>query len=94
MKLIGWDYAHSHNTFLEAFGELGIMGLLILVWSIKNSIKNVYGVCKINKEAYLFVAILICLIFNGLAESYFFDAVLWLLLAICRNNFIEKKKLM
>lgn len=94
LKLIGWDYAHSHNTFLEAFGELGIMGLLILVWSIKNSIKNIYGVCKIHKEAYLFVAILICLIFNGLAESYFFDAVLWLLLAICRNNFIEKKKLM
>ena len=94
LKLIGWDYAHSHNTFLEAFGELGIMGLLILVWSIKNSIKNIYGVCKIYKEAYLFVAILICLIFNGLAESYFFDAVLWLLLAICRNNFIEKKKFM
>ena len=41
MSLIGWDYAHSHNTFLEAFGELGIMGLLILIWSIKKSLKNI-----------------------------------------------------
>lgn len=90
MSLIGWDYAHSHNTFLEAFGELGIMGLLILIWSIKKSLKNIYGVCKIYKEAYLFVAILICLLINGIAESYFFDAVLWLLLGICRNNYIEK----
>ena len=93
MSLIGWDYAHSHNTFLEAFGELGIMGLLILIWSIKKSLKNIYGVCKIYKEAYLFVTILICLLINGLAESYFFDAVLWLLLAICRNNFIEETEI-
>lgn len=90
MSLIGWDYAHSHNTFLEAFGELGIIGLLILIWSIKKSLKNIYGVCKIYQESYLLVAILICLLVNGLAESYFFDAVLWLLLAICRNNYIEK----
>lgn len=93
MSLIGWDYAHSHNTFLEAFGELGIMGLLILIWSIKKSLKNIYGVCKIYKEAYLFVAILICLLINGIAESYFFDAVLWLLLGICRNNYIEKTEI-
>lgn len=93
MSLIGWDYAHSHNTFLEAFGELGIMGLLILIWSIKKSLKNIYEVCKIYKEAYLFVAILICLLINGIAESYFFDAVLWLLLGICRNNYIEKTEI-
>ena len=94
MALIGWDYAHSHNTFLEAFGELGIMGLLILIWSIKKSLMNICEVCKVYKEAYLFVAILICLLINGLAESYFFDAVLWLLLAICRNNYTKKQKLL
>lgn len=90
MSLIGWDYTHSHNIFLEVFGELGVIGLFILIWSVKKSFKNIYGICKIHKEAYLFVTILISLLVNGLVESYFLDAVLWLLLAICRNNYIEK----
>lgn len=92
MSLTGWDYSHSHNIFLEAFGELGIVGLFILIWSIIKSLKNIYEICKKYKEAFLLVAILICLLINGLAESYFFNASLWLLLAVCRNNFVEKYK--
>ena len=34
---------------------------------------------------------LICLIINGFAESYFFDAILWLLLAISRNKYSDMK---
>lgn len=91
MVLTGWDYTHSHNTFLESFGELGIVGLILFIYCIKKSLKNIYGVCKVYKDAYLLMVMLICLLINGLAESYFFDAVLWLLLAVCRNNFIEKR---
>ena len=94
MSLIGWDYAHSHNTFLEAFAELGSIGLILLIWSVKNSLKNIYGVCQAYKNAYLIMAILICLLINGLAESYFFDAVLWILLAISRNNYVDRMEIM
>ena len=87
ISLIGWDYAHSHNTFLEAFGELGIIGVLTLVLIFKKSLKNIYATCKIYKNAYLFMAMIICLIINGFAESYFFDAILWLLVAISRNKY-------
>ena len=91
MSLIGWDYAHSHNTFLEAFGELGIIGVLTLFLIIKKSLKNIYSTCKTHKKAYLFIAMLICLIINGFAESYFFDAILWLLLAISRNKYRDMR---
>lgn len=91
ISLIGWDYAHSHNTFLEAFGELGIVGVLILALIFKKSLKNIYATCKIYKNAYLFMAMIICLIINGFAESYFFDAILWLLVAISRNKYRDIK---
>ena len=91
ISLIGWDYAHSHNTFLEAFGELGIIGVLTLVLIFKKALKNIYATCKIYKNAYLFMAMIICLIINGFAESYFFDAILWLLVAISRNKYRDIK---
>lgn len=91
ISLTGWDYTHSHNTFLESFGELGIMGLMLFIYCIKNSLNNIYNACQINKNVYLIIAMFVCLLINGLAESYFFDAVLWLLLAVCWNNFVEKK---
>ena len=91
LSLIHWDYTHSHNTFLESFGELGIGGLLILIICIIAGIKNLYTISKKYKEAYLLMAMLLCLLINGMAESYFFDAILWLLLAICCNNFVEKR---
>ena len=93
ISLTGWDYTHSHNTFLESFGELGIMGLMLFVYCIKKSLNNIYSTCQINSDGYLIVAMFICLLINGLAESYFFDAVLWLLLAVCWNNFMEKKEM-
>lgn len=91
ISLIGWDYAHSHNTFLEAFGELGIIGVLTLVLIFKKALKNICAICKIYKNAYLFMAMIICLIINGFAESYFFDAILWLLVAISRNKYRDIK---
>ena len=91
ISLIGWDYAHSHNTFLEAFGELGIIGVITLVLIFKKALKNIYATCKIYKNAYLFMAMIICLIINGFAESYFFDAILWLLVAISRNKYRDIK---
>ena len=37
------------------------------------------------------MAMIICLIINGFAESYFFDAILWLLVAISRNKYRDIK---
>lgn len=91
MSLIAWEYTHSHNTFLEAFGELGIIGLIALIVCVVKSINNLYKACANNKEGYVILAMLICLIINGFAESYFFDAILWLLLAVGRNKYDYSK---
>lgn len=89
MSLIGWDYTHSHNLLLESLGELGIGGLLLTCNCIYRSLSDINKIAYRYKNAYIILAMLICLLVNGMAESYFFDAVFWLLIAICRNNILE-----
>lgn len=88
----GWDNVHSHNTFLESFGELGIIGFLMLTNCIYFSISKINNICGMYKQAYIVLTMFICLLINGVVESYFCDAVLWLLMAVCRNDFIVKSK--
>lgn len=89
LSLIGWDYSHSHNLFLESFGELGIGGLIFTCICLFRSLIDIDKISKKYENSYVLVAMLICLVINGMAESYFIDAVFWILIAVCRNNFID-----
>ena len=86
-SLIGWDFAHTHNTFLEAFCELGVLGIIFTVVCTFTSIGSISKTSRIAKDGYILFALLVCLLINSLAESFFCNYVFWCLLAICRQRF-------
>ena len=81
-NLIGRAYTHTHNLYLEAFAELGICGFIVFITLLKNAIKNAYTNAKKSIVYFLPMGMLIGLMFNGMAEAYFCDIFLWILLAI------------
>lgn len=86
-RLVGWNFAHTHNTFLEAFAELGVFGLVLTLFCTVSSLKNIANISTKSKEGYILFALLICLLINGLAESFFCNYVFWCLLALCRKTY-------
>lgn len=85
-QLVGRNYAHTHNLYIEAFGELGIGGLLLTGFIIFRAIKLALKTSHNSVERYIPFGMLICLLINGLGESYFCDIIFWLLLALCTNT--------
>jgi len=92
-KLVSRDYAHTHNLFIESFGELGIGGLFLLIFFVIRAFKTSYQRSRISHERYTLLGMLIGLIICGLAESYFCDIYLWILLSLCTNK-RERKELL
>ena len=84
-QLTGWDFSHTHNTYIEAFGEMGIGGLILtVVYSLK-ALFNINRVSKVSAEGYILLAVLLCMIIHGMAESFFCRISFWMLLALCRS---------
>lgn len=78
-ELVGRKYANTHNTFLEAWGELGCIGLipfLLLVYQVYHRSKEL--VC-INEQYYVFYALLIATFINSMGESVFANIMMWIL---------------
>ncbi len=88
-SLIGWDYAHTHNTIIESFGELGIGGVVLTIMILIKSFANINRKTKNVKESYILYGMLICIFIHGMSESYFCNISFWLILAVCRNEFIN-----
>lgn len=90
--LVYEDYAHSHNTFLEAFAELGFIGLILTLLYTAVAIKRVSQYCVVNSRGYLLFAVIISILVNSMGESYFCYAVFWLMLNMLTSNFKSTKK--
>lgn len=90
-QLIGWEYSHTHNTIIEAFCELGILGLIFTIIVIVKGWLNINKVSKFVKESYIIYGMLICIFIHGMSESYFCNISFWLLMAICRNKYLFYK---
>ncbi len=80
------NYKHTHNTIFEAWGELGIFGLvpflLLLLFAFKRGrthIKNESGYLMIG---FLFVEFLLL----GLGESFFANIGLWLVIGLLAGS--------
>lgn len=86
-KYVFYNFSHTHNTFFESFGELGVGGLFFTVICTITSLKNVFRCSKDSDSVYIVFAMFVCLLINGMAESYFCDAFFWLMLMVCRNPF-------
>ena len=90
--LVYRDYSHSHNTFLEAFGELGVIGLILTILYIISSMRKICRYCIMNQSGYILLVIIISMLVNSMGESYFCYAVFWLMLNLLINSIrsIEK----
>ena len=84
-SLVGRNYSHTHNTFLEAFGELGIGGLIILLILVISTFIYIWRGTKKYDFEYIILGMFICLLMNGMAEAYFNHILLWILFAIGRQ---------
>lgn len=91
--LVYEDYAHSHNTFLEAFGELGFIGLVLTVLYTATAMKKINQYCLVNTSGYTLFAIIISILVNSMGESYFCYAVFWLMLNLIIHNIKSQTKL-
>lgn len=92
-NLLGRSYTHTHNLYLEAFAELGICGLVVFMILLKKAIKNAYTNGKKSGIYFLPLGMLIGLMFNGMAEAYFCDIFLWILIAInLKSSFHNKDR--
>ncbi|MDM0539755.1 O-antigen ligase family protein [Clostridium perfringens] len=81
LPLINRAYAHTHNTFIECWGELGLVGLTPFLWlviyTIKKSIKDSIKYPNRVLFCFLFIEVLII----GMSESLFEKIWLWMLIA-------------
>ena len=91
-KLIGFKYAHTHNSLIEGFAELGIGGLLLTLSVFIRSSYNILKVSRVYEEALILFGMFLCIFIHGMTESYFCNMSLWLLLAICRSSGIKREE--
>lgn len=81
--LLGREVYHAHNTFLEAFGELGAVGLaltavyilLALLWVVRRS--------RTDAGAYLLLGLAVYLLVHGMVESFYQTFFFWAVFALC-----------
>lgn len=85
------NLAHTHNNFIESFGEMGICGLIVFLIIVFISLKSVLMSSKTNPYMYLPLGLLSCIIINGFGESFLCDIVFWIITAICIGSIHGKK---
>ena len=90
-RLVNRDYIHTHNLFIEAWGELGIVGLIAFLWIIIYSFKRIYKKIKIDNSNLIIFAIFIQLLINCIGEAHFCDIILWIIIGFANCGFIRRK---
>lgn len=86
-KLVNRDYVHTHNLFIEAWGELGTMGLIPFLWIIGYAFKRINKKIKIDDSNLIVFAIFIELLINCIGEAHFCDIILWIIIGFSNCGF-------
>lgn len=92
-KLVHRSYSHTHNTYIEAFTEIGFIGLIVTIVLIIDCLRNVAIKTKHNSNWYVIMSMFLCLLVGSIGESYFNDIILWLLIGILCTKQENKKKI-
>lgn len=91
---IGKDYTHTHNTIFEAWGELGICGLVSFLLILLHAFKMGYHYIK-DENYYLMIGfILIDFIILSFGESFFAKIGLWIIIGVLmsgKNHMMSQK---
>lgn len=82
ISLMNREYTHTHNTIFEAWGELGLFGVLGFLLCLYAVFQKIHFHIK-NKTRYLMIGfLLIEFILLGLGESFFANIDLWIIIGI------------
>lgn len=74
--LPGAHVVHAHNTYMEVFAEMGILGLIAVLWSIFAVIRRSYVVGVQQRSSLIIAAVpaaLLGLMFHGLVEHIWYN---------------------
>ena len=80
--LVGRNYVHTHNLVLEAWGELGLVGLIPFVILLFTVFIIISRKKNYNSAYFLLFALFIEMMINGVGESMFADIMMWLLFGL------------
>lgn len=86
LEIMDRELYHAHNTFLEAFGELGIVGLGLTVAYVLFSILSVIRRSKADDGAYLLLGMAVYILVHGMVESFYQCFFFWAVLALCGSG--------
>nr|WP_279325436.1 O-antigen ligase family protein [Clostridium sp. D53t1_180928_C8] len=78
--LVNRNYAHTHNLFIEAWGELGLFGLIPFVILILITFKKCFKKYKLGLSGLMLLGIFLEMIINCIGEAHFCDIVLWIII--------------
>lgn len=68
--------AHAHNTYLEMFAEVGILGLIAMLWLLLAVIRRTFNVGTNTRNSVLIAAVpaaMTGLLFHGLVEHIWYN---------------------
>ena len=91
--LVGRNYVHTHNLLFEAWGELGLVGLIPFLILLVMVFKTAYKKKNFDMKYYVLFALLIEMLVNGIGESMFADIMMWLLFGLILSTKRRKLKI-
>ena len=81
-SLMNLKYSHTHNTIFEAWGELGLFGVICFLLILFSVFKKSLFHAK-NRTRYLMIGFLFVeFVLLGLGESFFANIDLWMIIGI------------
>ena len=89
-SLVQRSYSHTHNTLIESFAELGLVGFSITLLIVLTSFRQILRMTRFNANWYKFAAYFLCVMIASIGESYFNDIVLWIPIGIICSTRIMK----
>ena len=97
IKFMKLDYKHTHNTIFEAWGELGICGLVSFILILVQACRKAWSNIKMNKSNYIVISFLLFeFLLLSLGESFFAKVELWIVIGMLlgcsqTQNILEAK---
>lgn len=83
IKFMRLDYKHTHNTIFEAWGELGVFGLVPFILILVQAFKKAWSNIKMNNSNYLVISFLLFeFLLLSLGESFFAKVELWIVIGL------------
>lgn len=82
-SLVNRAYTNTHNIILEAWGQVGLIGLICFLGIVVKSTRNAVEYSKRNINLLFIIALLVDCFVNGIGEAMFAGTNLWIIIGLC-----------